>query len=105
MSKMCALYTGNPQFKETLRTIGDFWTLRIVAVLESSDLRFCAIERALGDSNPATLTARLKKLEHYGIVARHHGDAGDSVYTLTEKGKKILPVVNALYDVSDELTD
>lgn len=104
MSKMCAQYTANPQFKETLRTVGDFWTLRIVAALESSDLRFCAIERALGDSNPATLTARLKKLEHYDIVARRLEDNGDSVYVLTDKGTKLLPIVSALYDVSDELS-
>ena len=69
MESICDSYKNDPQFKETLRLIGDFWTLRIVAVLENEDLRFCGIERALGDSNPATLTARLKKLEHSHL---HH---------------------------------
>lgn len=103
MSKLCNQYASKPEFKEALRVVGDFWTLRIVAVLESSDLRFCAIERALGDSNPATLTARLKKLESHGVVERRQDDVGDTVYTLTDTGAELLPIVSAVHDVSDRL--
>lgn len=103
MSKLCAWYNNEPEFKDALRVIGDFWTLRIVAVLESSDLRFCAIERALGDSNPATLTARLKKLESHGVVRRRQDDSGDTVYTLTDTGAELLPIVSAVHEVSHKL--
>jgi len=92
---LCKEYCKEPQFKETLRLIGDFWTLRIIATLESEDLRFCSIERALGDSNPATLTARLKKLEQHELVARRV-DAGDTLYTLTPRGAKLLPIVEQM---------
>lgn len=88
----CEEYCNDPEFKEALRLIGDFWTLRIVSVLEVRGLRFCGIERALGDSNPATLTARLKKLEQHRIVARHE-EAGDTIYTLTQRGSALLPIV------------
>lgn len=98
----CDSYSDNPQFKETLRLVGDFWTLRIVAVLEVDDLRFCGIERALGDSNPATLTARLKKLEQHNVIARRDED-GDTVYTLTRNGAKLLPVVKQIQELSSEL--
>lgn len=79
-------------FKQALRVVGDFWTLRIAAALSDGDLRFCALERALGDSNPATLTNRLKKLEQLGLVARRH-EQSDVAYTLTRRGAELLPVV------------
>lgn len=104
MNKICSDYVNNPRFKQTLKLVGDFWTLRIVAVLESSDLRFCGIERALGDSNPATLTSRLKNLEMCDVVERRHEQNGDTVYCLTTQGRKLLPIVRSLHTLTDELT-
>lgn len=98
---VCDSYKDDPKFKETLRLVGDFWTLRIVAVLESGDLRFCGIERALGDSNPATLTARLKKLEQHDIVSRRE-EHGDTVYALTPNGAKLLPIITQVHELSTE---
>lgn len=93
----CEKNHNDPKFKEILRIIGDFWALRIVSALEEQDLRFCALERALGDSNPATLTARLKKLEQHDIVARRK-DGTDTVYSLTPRGAKLFPIVRQLQD-------
>ena len=93
----CEKHHNDPKFKEMLRIIGDFWALRIVSALEEQDLRFCAIERALGDSNPATLTARLKKLEQYDIVSRRK-EGVDTVYSLTDRGAKLFPIVRQLQD-------
>lgn len=104
MGSICDSYKNDPQFKETLRLVGDFWTLRIVAVLESDDLRFCGIERALGDSNPATLTSRLKKLEQRHIVTRREED-GETVYSLTSSGAKLLPIISQVHDLSVEYTN
>lgn len=98
---MCDSFKNDPKFKETLRVVGDFWTLRIVAALEHEDLRFCGIERALADSNPATLTNRLKKLEEYKIVARREDD-GDIVYTLTPHGAALLPIVQQVQQFATE---
>ncbi len=92
----CTTDHNDPRFKETLRLIGDFWTLRIVGALETQDLRFCGLERALGDSNPATLTARLKKLEQHDIVARR-SEGGDTVYTLTPRGGQLLPILEQVH--------
>lgn len=93
----CEKNHNDPKYKEMLRIIGDFWALRIVSALEEQDLRFCAIERALGDSNPATLTARLKKLEQHDIVARRK-DGADTVYSLTARGAKLFPIVRQLQE-------
>lgn len=97
----CDSFKDDPKFKATLRVVGDFWTLRIIAVLEHEDLRFCGIERALSDSNPATLTNRLKKLEEHNIIARRV-EAGDTVYTLTRHGAALLPIVQQVQQFAAE---
>ncbi len=89
--------TDSNHYKEVLKLIGDFWTLRVIAALESSDLRFCALERVLGDSNPATLTGRLKRLEGHGIVARRK-DGEETVYTLTRRGAELTPIVRQIHE-------
>lgn len=99
---MCDSFKNDPKFKEALRVVGDFWTLRIIAALENEDLRFCGIERALADSNPATLTNRLKKLEEHKIVARRE-DNGDTVYTLTRHGAALLPIVQQVHQFTQEV--
>lgn len=104
MATICESYKDDLRFKEALRLVGDFWTLRIVAVLESEELRFCGIERALGDSNPATLTARLKKLETANIVSRRSEDT-DIFYALTKHGKTLLPVISQVHKISATLSD
>lgn len=88
--------TSSTHYKEVLKLIGDFWTLRIVAALETDDLRFCALERALGDSNPATLTGRLKRLEQHGVVARRQ-ERDETVYTLTRRGAELVPIVRQIH--------
>lgn len=94
--------TAPPYCKELLKLVGDFWTVRIVSALESDDLRFCAIERALGDSNPATLANRLKKLEQHGLIARRVVGS-DTLYTLTRNGMRLVPVFTDLKRVAGEM--
>ena len=98
ISQSCA---DSNQYKEVLKLIGDFWTLRIVAALESEDLRFCALERVLGDSNPATLAGRLRRLEQHGVVARRK-DGEEVVYTLTRRGAVLSPIVRQIHEFAKQ---
>ena len=89
-------------FNETLRVLGDFWVLRVIGSLETGPLRFCEIERMLKNSNPVTLTNRLKKLEESGYISRTAEalDKQSVSYELTKKGKDALPVISALKNFS-----
>ncbi|MDN5275851.1 MAG: hypothetical protein JWN33_500 [Candidatus Saccharibacteria bacterium] len=81
----------------SMKLLGDFWTLSIINALEPSTMRFCELQRELNNLNPVTLTSRLKKLEHAGIVARTELSEGISVnYSLTSLGKEAYSVVKAL---------
>lgn len=92
-------------FNETLKVLGNFWALRLIDVLSSGPLRFCELERALGDSNPTTLTRQLKKLEDGGYILKrtlteeHRQVLG---YQLQEKGRLAIPVIEALKTMSQK---
>jgi len=85
-----------------LKVFGDAWTLSIVQVLSGATQRFNELQRSLGNISPTTLTDRLKKLERYGLVAQEKQtiDQLSVIYTLTDKGKKMLPVLEAIESFS-----
>lgn len=80
--------------------IGDQWSFLIVRefFLEGSR-RFSDLQDQLGLS-PNTLSARLKKLEEAGIVVRsmYSTHPPRAEYALTDKGRALAPVMDALYD-------
>lgn len=86
----------------SLKILGDFWTLRIVDVLKDGELHYCEIQRLIEGVNTVTLTNRLKKLEGAGIITRREQSRADVVYSLTEIGAKIIPVIDAVNDFSAE---
>ena len=85
-------------FDAAMKLIGDFWTLRIIDAIRHDEVRFCEIERRLPDANPATLTARLKRLEEADVIERRRdAQAKQSVsYTLTGRGLHILPILESI---------
>ncbi|HEX4057022.1 MAG TPA: helix-turn-helix domain-containing protein [Galbitalea sp.] len=84
-----------------LKLVGDYWVLRIVEELSLSEKgsRFSELQRSLGGASPATLSNRLRRLEVQGLVDRD--DAPGKlcvVYTLNERGNRVLPVIRAITD-------
>lgn len=88
----------------SLKLLGDFWTLRIIGALGDGEVRYCELQRRIGNVNPVTLTSRLKKLEDARLVTRinePHNKVAVS-YSLTELGHAALPVLNAVNRFSDK---
>jgi DNA-binding HxlR family transcriptional regulator len=89
---------------KSLKLLADFWHLRILEELATTELRYCALQRALDDVNPATLTKKLQVLENEDIIERHEEAQGHHVsYALTKKGQASLPVLSAIKTFSDTL--
>lgn len=76
------------------------WTMMLLSELLSGTTRFNDLRRGLPRMSPALLSKRLKDLESAGIVSR--GLAADGIelheYSLTEAGRAIEPVIDAMGD-------
>ena len=94
--KKSVLSTNCP--KKALEMFGDAQTLAIIDTLASGELRYCALQRALGNMNPVTLARRLKKLEAESIIERPEEtiDKLSVTYRLQEKGRDMLPVLRSI---------
>jgi DNA-binding HxlR family transcriptional regulator len=88
---------------KSMKMLGDFWTLAIIDCLNSGEKRFSEIERSLENCNPVTLSNRLKKLEFDGMIERHVEtlDKLSVVYSLTKKGKGIVPILKQIQKFAD----
>ena len=84
----------------TLDLIGDKWTLLVIRDLYAGKRRF--IDIALSPERIATniLAARLERLQASGLIAAEASPdrAGSSEYTLTLRGRSLLPLLVAMRD-------
>ena len=84
--------------------ISDPWTLAVIHQLSIGPRRTLELYNSFAGLSTKTLGARLKKLERGGIVARKSfGESPPRVeYSLTEKGKALLRVLDAVREVALE---
>ena len=82
-----------------LDLVGERWSLLIVReLLEDDQLRYSDLHSRLSGCGTNILAARLKTLEHGGVVRRRQLDppAASWVYELTEYGKGLREVLHVL---------
>lgn len=80
--------------------VGGRWTLLILRdLLSDGACRFQELQKSLTGIAATTLSARLKSLEDKGVVERrfYSEHPPRAEYVLTEKGKAIGPIMQALY--------
>ena len=87
--------------------IGAKWTAVIVHDLSEGARRFSELEHACPGISPRTLSERLRALEDEAIVVRHsYPEAPPRVeYTLTDKGRALLTVIDAMRDFGHQWLD
>jgi DNA-binding HxlR family transcriptional regulator len=81
-----------------LDRVGERWALMIVRELLLGPKRFTDLKAGLPNASPNVLTQRLRELEEAGVVTRRKlpPPAGARVYELTEWGRELEPVIDAL---------
>lgn len=74
------------------------WTMVIIYFLCGKTLRFSQLKRLMPQVTEANLTKELRMLEQYGLVHREvYREVPPRVeYSLTEIGRKFIPVLEAL---------
>jgi DNA-binding HxlR family transcriptional regulator len=80
------------------KLLGDKWTLIVLRDLAHGSCRFKSLENSGEGISPSILTSRLRELEDKGLISRRSfNEIPPRVeYTLTEKGRDVLPVIDAL---------
>jgi DNA-binding HxlR family transcriptional regulator len=83
-----------------LDVIGDRWTALIVRELLAGPRRYTDLHADLPGVSTDVLAARLKEMEHDGLVTRRRlpPPAAAAVYDLTPRGHGLLPALAALSD-------
>jgi DNA-binding HxlR family transcriptional regulator len=83
-----------------LASVGDRWTLHVVAALLDGPLRFGDLQEAVRGIAPNVLTQRLRRLEDEGLViAQPYSERPPrSVYELSEAGRRLAGVLRLLAD-------
>ena len=78
--------------------LGTRWTLLLLRELVAGSTRFNELRRGVPRMSPALLSKRLKDLEAAGIVMRHRVESDPDLfeYRLTEAGKELRPVIEAV---------
>ena len=105
--QLSAPYDMRCPVARTLDIIGERWTILILRdLLLDGPRRFQDFEHSLAGISPNTLSARLKRLEEYGIVERHFYEQHPprAEYVLTDKGRSLGPVLKALLEWGQQHT-
>lgn len=87
-----------------LSVLGNKWTALIIMELAKGSSRFCALEDALGGISPRTLSQRLSELEQKEIVIKKcFAQVPPRVeYSLTQKGKDLIPILKSMANWGDK---
>ena len=99
-----ALYPNCP-IRNVLSRVGDKWSMLVLFKLENNDCqRFKEMQLNIPDISQKMLTATLKMLEGDGLIHREvFPEIPPRVeYSLTEKGKSLLPLIDNLLSWASE---
>jgi DNA-binding HxlR family transcriptional regulator len=87
-----------PPVERAFEILGKKWSGLIIRELSIGARHFCELERGIPALSARMLTERIKELEAEGIVTRtvHTESPVRVVYTLTEKGRALIPVMRGI---------
>jgi len=88
-----------------LQMVGDKWTMLVVRDLALGPRRMTDILEGLYPISSRTLVARLRDMENDGLLNRtnYGGNPPRVEYNLTERGRLLLPLVDALRQTGQAL--
>ena len=92
-------HTGGCPIRDVLSKLGDKWTMLVLVTLKANGtMRFCDIQKTIGDISQHMLTVTLRSLETDGLVVREvYAEIPPRVeYSLTETGLSLMPHVESL---------
>ena len=91
-------YQDRCPIARALDVVGERWALLVVRELLLGPQRFSDLQRALPGASSNMMTDRLRELATHGVVSRRRllPPAASTVYELTQRGRGLEPVLDAL---------
>ena len=88
----------------TLTLIGDKWKVLILRDLLTGTKRFGELKKSVGNVSQKVLTAQLRAMEQNGLLIRTvYAQVPPRVeYTLTELGKSLHPILDAMLNWGEQ---
>ena len=88
-----------------LQMVGDKWTMLVARDLINGPKRTTELLAALHPISSRTLVARLRDMEHDALIERRDfgGSPPHVEYVLTERGRLLLPLLDALRKLGETL--
>ncbi len=92
----------------TMGVIGGKWKTVILYHLQATQLRYSEVRKLMPTVTERTLSLQLKALEEDGLIKRTVYTSKPPlkvVYSLTDFGKTLIPVVQAIADWGDQVAE
>ena len=88
-----------------MRVLGGAWTPNVLWYLREAPRRFSELKSDLQGVSAKTLSVRLRKLEQDGVVRREVKPTSPPTveYRLTPLGNRLIPAIEAIVEVGNEL--
>lgn len=95
----------NCPLRKSLEIIGSKWTLLIVFQINNRHIRYGELKRRIVGISEKMFVNELKKLTEKGIVHKKsfHEIPPKVEYSLTDRGKKLLPIIDMIIDFYNDL--
>jgi DNA-binding HxlR family transcriptional regulator len=93
---------GRRPIEDTLNAIAGRWKILILWWLQEGEMRFSELRRRVPSITQKVLTQQLRQMEEEGLVCREvfAQVPPKVIYSLTERGQSLRPVLRNLYDWS-----
>jgi DNA-binding HxlR family transcriptional regulator len=93
---------GRCPIEDTLNVIAGRWKILILWWLQEGEMRFSELRRRVPSITQKMLTQQLRQMEEEGLVYREifAQVPPKVIYSLTERGQSLRPVLRSLYDWS-----
>jgi DNA-binding HxlR family transcriptional regulator len=90
---------------ECMAFLGGAWAPNVIWYLSGGPRRFGELRADIPRISAKVLSARLRELEARGVIARHvvASSPPSAEYSLTELGRELIPAINAIVRVGQQL--
>jgi DNA-binding HxlR family transcriptional regulator len=88
------------EVREAAKLLERRWQISIIYAALSGAMRFSELMEAVEGISPRVLSARLRELERAGLIKRRVLPSSPPAveYRLTERGKRLAPVIEAMLE-------